>query len=221
MNGPSISFGWIQGEPIPKPDALYYQKLANLFPTGDLAPYARWWVAECRRRGNVVAASKDKLTSVAELIAEYEKVKAPSKTGAWAWTQLRIGGLLYNEGKYSEALEHCLAVANGMGPGPEQSMALIHAAYCYGARKQHAESERLLRLVLDQPNVVWKTVGELTAWAPMFGSTHRFWYGPTSSVARTLLSQIDQLEETDSQQHDGGQERGAADQQKTGPKTNR
>ncbi len=167
------------------------------------------------------ATSKDKLTSAADLIAEYEKVRAPAKTGAWAWTQLRIGGLLYREGHYSEALEHFLAVANGMGPGPEQSLALIHAAYCYSARKQHTESERLLRLVLEQPDVVWVSSGESSAWAPMAGSTHQFWYGSTANVARMLLSQINQLERTEDPNHNGDQGRGGEDRQDAAPKTKR
>ena len=50
------SAGWT-ASPTPKPDPAFYQKLADRDPTGDLAPYARWWVAECLRRGNLVASS--------------------------------------------------------------------------------------------------------------------------------------------------------------------
>lgn len=220
-DAPDILFGCIKGEPPPVPDPSSYQKLADRFPTGALAPYARWWVAECLRRRNLVTSSQDQLTSMTELMALYEKVKAPPNTRAWAWSQLRLGWLRYHEGQHPEALEHFLAVANGVGRGPEQSMALIDAAYCYGARKQHAESERLLRLVLEQPDVVWVKVGEMSAWAPMSGSPHQFWAGRTSALARQWLSRIDELEHMEDHNHDGGRERGVEDPEKTSPENGR
>lgn len=134
---------------------------------------------------------------------------------------MRLGWLRYHEGQHPEALEHFLAVANGVGRGPEQSMALIDAAYCYGARKQHAESERLLRLVLEQPDVVWVKVGEMSAWAPMSGSPHQFWAGRTSALARQWLSRIDELEHMEDHNHDGGRERGVEDPEKTSPENGR
>lgn len=80
-DAPDILFGCIKGEPPPVPDPSSYQKLADRFPTGALAPYARWWVAECLRRRNLVTSSQDQLTSMTELMALYEKVKAPPTPG--------------------------------------------------------------------------------------------------------------------------------------------
>ena len=72
-------------------------------------------------------------------------------------------------------------------------MAIIDAAYCYDAQKQYAESERLLRLLLDQPDVVWTRAGEWWAWAPNCGSAHQFWAASTSSLVRPWLARIDKL----------------------------
>ena len=166
----SIVNGWMSGDPTPRPDPAYYQKLADRFPTGALAPYARWSVAECLRRGNLVASSEDQKTPMGELLAQFEKVKAAPSTRAWAWAQLRMGWIRYLEGQHAQARQNYLAVANSMGPGPEQSMALIDAAYCYDAQNQYAESERLLRLLLEQPDVVWVRAGEWWAWSPNCGS---------------------------------------------------